>query len=211
MSDIVRFALILFLVNLIAASLLVGVYNLTHARIEELKTLSEKEAIREVMPSSIGEFLEPVEAEGKMGYIRVYKDKEKSILSGYIFTTRQYGYSSVIETMVGMAPDGRIIGIKILNQNETPGLGSRIVETFSGKTIFDAIKDIFSKEKKKTTFITPWFCEQFKGKRVEALVVVKTKTKDKIEAITGATISSKAVTDSIRKEAERILDVERKR
>lgn len=183
MAEIVRFTFILFLVNLIAASLLVGVNNLTHARIEELKRVSERESIKEVMPSSFGEFLESVE-EGVLSYIRVYKDKNKSILSGYIFTVKQYGYSSIIETMVGMDKDGRILGIKILSHNETPGLGAKISE-----------KGFFG---------------QFRNKPFKDLVVVKTKTKDKIEAVTGATISSSAVTDSIRKEAERILDVEGK-
>lgn len=209
MSNIIRLTLILFLVNLIAASILVGVYNLTNSRIEALKEASEKEAIGEVMPSSVGEFFESVEKEGA-SYIRVYKDEERSILSGYIFTTKQYGYSSVIETMVGMDKNGRIFGIKILDQNETPGLGARVVETFSGKTVFDAIKGIFSK-KKEAPVIKPWFCEQFKGKDINDLVVVKTKTNKNIEAITGATITSKAVTDSIKKEAQRILNVEQKR
>ncbi len=185
MSEIPRFTFILFLVNLVAASLLVGVNNLTSVRIEELKKVSERESIEEVMSASFGEFLEPVEEEGVLSYIRVYKDKNKSVFSGYIFTAKQYGYSSVIETIVGMEKDGKILGIKILSQSETPGLGAKIME--------------------KT------FYAQFKGKAIENLVVVKTKTKDKIEAITSATISSKAVTDSIRQEAQRILDVERKR
>lgn len=184
MSEILRFTFILFLVNLIAASLLVGVNNLTSARIEELKKISERESIKEVMPGSVGEFLEPVE-ERALSYTRVYKDKNKSILSGYIFTVKQYGYSSIIETMVGMDKEGRLLGIKILSHNETPGLGTKI----SNKSFF----------------------EQFKGKAIEDLVIVKTKTKDKIEAITGATISSRAVTDSVRKEVKRILDAEQKR
>ncbi len=185
MSEIVRYTFILFLVNLVASSLLVGVNNLTSVRIEELKKISERESIKEVMSSSVGEFLEPVEEGGVLEYIRVYKDKDKRELSGYIFTAKQYGYSSVIETMVGMDKEGRILGIKILSHNETPGLGAKIAE-------------------KK-------FHEQFKDKTIGNLIVVKTKTKDKIEAITGATISSRAVTDSIKKEAQRILDVERKR
>ena len=69
-----------------------------------------------------------------------------------------------------------ITGIKVASQQETPGLGTRIEELRRGE-----------KE--------PWFQSQFRGKGAEAAIkLVRGGGPDGIEAITGATISSRAVT-----------------
>ncbi len=57
---------------------------------------------------------------------------------GYIFEASEYGYSSEIMLLVGMDADGAIRGVRILEQQETPGLGTKITE--------------------------PWFTDQFVGK-----------------------------------------------
>ena len=85
--------------------------------------------------------------------------------------------------------------IKILSQNETPGLGSKIIEVEQDETIWSAL----SQEKKEEAAVPkPWFQEQFRGENIDSL--------DQIETITGATISSTGVIDSIREKAEIILE-----
>jgi electron transport complex protein RnfG len=73
------------------------------------------------------------------------------------------------------------VAINVLTTKETPGLGDKI------------------KEDK--------FRNQYKGKGVENLEIVKTPTEEKIQAITGATISSKAVTDGVREAIEELKKV----
>ena len=69
----------------------------------------------------------------------------------------------------------------MLHHAETPGLGDEIQKDY--------------------------FKNQFKGKSIDNLVVVKTETPDKIQAITGATISSRAVTeDGVRKGVEMLKE-----
>ena len=100
--------------------------------------------------------------------------------------------------MVGITEDGTIQGIKILSQNETPGLGTKIIEVESDKTIWS----VLSKESTEAISVEipkPWFQEQFKRKNVRNL--------DEIEIITGATTSSETVIDSIKEKAEQILEV----
>ncbi|MCK5426530.1 MAG: FMN-binding protein, partial [Thermodesulfovibrionia bacterium] len=71
--------------------------------------------------------------------------------------------------------------ITILAHAETPGLGDEIEEDY--------------------------FLSQFEGKRADNLVVIKGETEDKIEAISGATISSRAVTeDGVRKGVEMLRE-----
>ena len=200
-NNILHFALVLFLVNLIATSLLAGVYFVTRPVIERQTEISRQEALREVMPDSMGDRIVPVEMGKEICYWKVYKGLSNEP-TGYIFTAKRYGYSSTIETMVGMSKDGIITGVKILSQNETPGLGARIVEVLSNRNILSAIKDLFSKNKTQHTLISkPYFTEQFKGRDIKDLSL------SGIDAITGATISSRAVVDSIKEKGMEILNV----
>jgi len=103
----------------------------------------------------------------------------------------------------------RITGIKILAQKETPGMGAKIEEVKVQKSLWQAIKELFTKEQRVQEIPDkPWFCAQFKGKKIGELIVVKTPTEKNIQAITGATISSEALTDSVREKAKEILQYE---
>lgn len=99
-------------------------------------------------------------------------------LVGFIISCLAEGYAGEFWVMVGVDKDFKIKEINILANRETPGLGSKIQE--------DSFKG------------------QFKGKGIENLEVVKTQTLDKIEVITGATISSKAVTEAAREGLEEL-------
>lgn len=200
MNNLSRFVLVLFLVNLAAAAILAGVYTVTRPKIEAQKKMAEAKALKEVMPESVGNRLEKVE-DGDVEYWKVFKD-ENYRPSGYVFIAKKYGYSSVIETMVGMKRDGSITGARILNQNETPGLGAKIVEILSDKTLKSALKGLLSRKKEPEKKILPYFTEQFKGANVKNIDI------SDIDAITGATISSKAVVESIREKGSEILNAE---
>ena len=201
MNNILKFVIVLFLVNLVAASILSGVYNVTKPRIEEQERLVEEEALRHVMPEETGDRFEAVKEDGDVKYWRVFRGSSDTV-RGYVFIGKKYGYSSVIETMVGMKKDGTITGVRVLNHNETPGLGAKIIEVASTKTVLKAFKSIFSKEKKAEKEISPYFTAQFKGVNIRRVEL----SKDGIHAITGATISSKAVVDSIVSEGLEILN-----
>ena len=199
MKNILRFTLVLFIVNLVAASILAGVYYITKPKIELQEKLLREEALTKVMPESVGDRLEPVEDNSEIRYWRVFKGSDTRA-RGYVFIAKKYGYSSVIETIVGMKIDGTITGVKVLNQNETPGLGAKIVEVASNKTVLKAIKEIFSKEKKAQKKLMPYFTEQFTDRNIKRIDA------SNIDAITGATISSKAVVDSIKEKGTEILN-----
>ena len=118
------------------------------------------------------------------------------------------GYGDVIRLMVGIAPDKTIKGIYILDHKETPGLGARIREEKVTKTWVSMIAGLFGgsagegeapgREKKKgKERKIYWFQEQYRGKALNQLTVrkdVTTPGDDYIMAITGATITSEAVT-----------------
>lgn len=201
MKIILKFAFILFLVNLIAASILAITYNLTKSGIEKQEDLIKEEALQQVMPEKIGDRVEPVKKDGIIKYWKVFKGDNKQA-QGYIYVAKKYGYSSMIETMVGIKKDGTIAGVKVLSQNETPGLGAKIVEIVSNRTLFSFLKEIFAKEKQHEETISPYFTEQFINRNVKELEL----SKGGIHAITGATISSRAVLDSIKLDGSKVLD-----
>jgi len=200
---ILKFAFILFLVNLIAASILAVTYNFTKSRIEKQENLIKEEALKHVMPEKIGDRIEPVKKDGIIKYWKVFKG-DNAQAQGYIYVAKKYGYSSVIETMVGIKKDGTITGVRVLSQNETPGLGAKIIEIVSNRTLFNSLKGIFTKEKRPEAekAISPYFTEQFTNRNVKELEL----SRGGIQAITGATISSRAVLDSIKLDGLKMMD-----
>lgn len=104
----------------------------------------------------------------KDGYYEAY-DKDRKLI-GRVLKVEAPGYSSIINALVGIDLYNKVTGIDVVSQQETPGLGANIE------------KDSFLK--------------QFIGKTKEDLRIEKDG--GKIDAITGATISSRAITDGVR-------------
>jgi electron transport complex protein RnfG len=154
----------------------------------------------EVLPTEGGEYFEETVTDSMLDgrqfvYHTAYASEARDVVRGYTFTAYGKGYSSTIETIVGMVPDGSISGIKIVDQKETPGLGAKVQEVASQNTLWAVIGGNAVDE----TGTLPWFQEQYKFLRAADLVVVKSAGEDGILAITGATISSDAVTESVRR------------
>ena len=188
MKELTRYGLILALICAAASAALAAVNALTRPKIIAQLKLEEENSLKEVLPQGV-KFV-PVKSAADVLYYKVYNQEDQLI--GLAFKAQGKGYSSTVETMVGMDKDGSINAIKVLNQNETPGLGARIVEIRDDNTIWDLLRG----KKNKKTEMQPWFQEQFKGKKPDNL--------KEIQAITGATISSKAVIDSVQKKAQEV-------
>jgi len=123
MKDTARFTMVLFLICLCAAILLGAVHAITEPRIEKTRQEQEEAAIKEVAFGA--QQIEKAEKEGFI-YYRALDNQNKLI--AYIFTCEAKGYSSVIRAVVGVDPGGKIMAVKILEQNETPGIGSQITQ-----------------------------------------------------------------------------------
>ena len=139
---------------------------------------------------------------------KVYKAAgEGDALIGYAALGEAQGYSSTIKVIVGLDPELKeVLGIKVLFQQETPGLGTRIIEVATTKTLWN----MFFGEKAavpEEVSLTPWFQEQFRDKALNQLTVVRESDPTKIQAITGATISTKAVVASVENGVKKIKAV----
>jgi len=184
MKKAIRIILVLSVVGLISGASLVFVYKYAAPLIAENQKEETKKAIFNVLPGAAS--YEEVKKKGVDVYL--VKDKDGKEL-GYAFEAEGNGYQGKIKLMVGIQSDlTTLTGIEVLESQETPGLGQEID---SGN-----------------------FKKQFEGlKASPGIEYVKGKKPDKpnqIEAITGATISSKAVVNIISKEIEDIREALKK-
>jgi Na+-translocating ferredoxin:NAD+ oxidoreductase subunit G len=103
---------------------------------------------------------------------RVWEARAQGQPVGVVLQAETPGYSGQIRMMFGVGPDGTLTGFKVLSHTETPGLGAKIT--------------------------TPEFCNQFKNKSLAQLVLrQENPDQGQIDAITAATISSRAVTKAV--------------
>ncbi len=164
MLKILKLACTLAVVCTISAGLLAYVYALTAPRIEANAKSAFEKSLREVLPEADAF----TEASGKVGQSGVYEASAGGKVIGAALAVSPRGYSGSIDLLVGVGTDLTVRGVKVLNQRETPGLGTNILK--------------------------PAFLRQFVGKRIgDAL-----EPKKDVDAITGATISTRGVCDGVR-------------
>ncbi len=188
-NNYIKYAATLAIICLAASGFLGVVYNMTKPKILYQQALEEQSSLKEVFPKA--DTFEPVKKGEDIFYYKAL-DAEKNVL-GFAFKASRKGYSSDIVTMVGMDKEGVITDIKILSQNETPGLGSRITEVIQKNTLMN----ILLRKAKIAAPGRPWFQEQFSDKKVDEL--------SSVDTITGATITSRAVIDSVQEKAKEIM------
>jgi electron transport complex protein RnfG len=172
----------------VASALSLGfLYLATKEKIEgETKKVIE-ESLARVLPDADPQEFEKVDTKTKDGKAFVYYkayDKEKNLI-GYAATGKAKGYSSEIVVMIGVDNElKKFKGLKVLVQQETPGLGTQCQEEKVDKKLWAPMDDPGKPQ---------CWTDQFAGKEIEGLKVVKEKNDKDIVAITGATITSKAV------------------
>ncbi len=167
-KDIFKITLNLVIIYLIGGFILAFVYANASPKIFRNNEEAEKKALKMLMPDA--------DVNEKLGEWSIHDKHAKYFISkkggdtiGYIIQSFGKGYSSYINTFIAVDKDFTVQKINVLSHAETPGLGDEIDS--------DSFKN------------------QFKGKTIEHLKVIKGETKEDIQAISGATISSRAVTE----------------
>lgn len=172
MKDIFRLGAILFVICAVASLMLSLTNNITAPVIEQRNIQANNESRQEVLQVA-EEFSEVKDVKGDL-IEEVYQGTKGGEVVGYTIKTTPKGYGGKVEVMVGISNDGKISGVKIGNHTETPGLGSKSAD--------------------------PSFKDQYNGKSTKTpLNVVKgnASNENDIVAISGATITSKAVTAGV--------------
>ena len=177
MSYIFKLAGILALITVIAAGALSAVNSVTKPVIEAYMKTQQVQAREQVLPEAAQGVYALRDPTSDVPCYVGYAQPDSTQPVGYVFTAYGKGYSSTIQMVVGVDLRGTLTGISVISQQETPGLGAKIEEVLYGES--DA-----------------WFQRQFKGK--SAFNIALKKYGGEIDAVTGATISSRAATEGIK-------------
>ena len=164
----------LLVITAVSGGLLGLIFSLTNPKIEEEKAKKNAAAIAEVLGTDENTTLDTVSIDG-LFYNLAY-DAQSNLLGAAVKTYSDAGFSGRIELMVGLLADGTINKISVLSQSETPGLGANMVQ--------------------------PKFKDQFDGKNPASFNLTVSKDGGDVDAITAATISSRAFSEAVRKACE---------
>ncbi len=120
--------------------------------------------------------------------------KEGSLLGFVAQSSSSKGFGGDVTVMLSMSPAGLIQNVIVVKHNETPGLGTVVTDRVLKKSIFD----LFSGSKAKEGALPPnSVLDSFRDLSVDSAPWTVRKDGGKIESVTGATISSRAVTDAV--------------
>lgn len=163
-SNFKNMVLVLTIISLIAAGVLGAVYTVTEEPIAIAKAEKQQAAIQQVLND-----FDRLEDETVNGLL-VHKAYQGDAFVGAAVESETNGFGGKIKIMVGFDKEGNIIDYAILQQSETPGLGTKMVDWF--------------KTNKNN--------QNIKGKNPEKNKLTVTKDGGEVDAITAATISSRA-------------------
>ena len=163
----------LFVICIVSGGVLGVVYNATKEPIAAAETAKKTEAIKNVLP----EFNELKETmvmsaleDVEIPFYLAY-DADNNFIGAAVETFTNKGFSGNISLMVGILADGTLKNISVLQHAETPGLGSKMTE--------------------------PTFKDQFNDKKADSFNIKVKKDGGDVDAITAATISSRAFCDAV--------------
>lgn len=174
-STLIQLVISLSVIAIVAGVALAAVYSVTKEPIAAVQLEKKNNAIKQVLPGF----------EGRINEIKLKPDDGKDSMTVYMAYQGSLFYGAAVESYTDMAFSGRfsimvgfdttgvITGSEVLQMNETPGLGDKI----------DKSKHDFSL--------------QYNGKNPATVNMKVSKDGGEIDAITAATISSRAFSDAV--------------
>ena len=164
---ILRLSLTLFVIAGVIACLLAGVNAITEPRIAQAREERTRKALLAVLPN--GDNLQKVPFTDGTGLVQELYQSD----GGYAVLVAPNGFDGPVSMMVGVSRDGKVLGLSVISTTDTPGLGA-VAGASSSKG--------------------QAFREQFIG---QSGVLAVTKDGGSIDALTGATITSRGVTAGV--------------
>ena len=179
-STLFNMVAVLFAVTLIASAGVGAVNMLTADAIAEAKALATTAAVKNVLPEF--DTTEDWEQTIDDMPIKVYKAIAADAVVGYaIESMTKNGFGGAIRLMVGFSTEGKILNVNVLEQKETPGLGTKMCD--EGNVLFASIKD---QDPAQMQFFVK-------------------KDGGDLDALTAATISSRAYYEAVKRAHEAFL------
>lgn len=174
-NNILKPGIVLLIITTIAAICLGFVNNITLKPIAAQIEKTTNEAMSKILPSAStfksAEDYTPTDSSNVKAYSIGYEKGEDTPIVGYAVSVVSKGYGGELSIMVGISNEGVIQGVTLISHSETPGLGANAD--------------------------SEWI-NQYKDKSGELSVTKSASSSEsEIQAITSATITSKAITDAV--------------
>ncbi len=176
MHNIIRMVVTLFAISVICSAILGVVNAVTKDKIAEIEAETQAAAMRAVLPDAetfqdvSAALSESFRTENAVSGIYEAASADGSV-AGYAVMAAPRGFGGEIVMIVGVNPEGTVTGVVITEMSETAGLGAKADD--------------------------PAFLSQYAGKNGSLSVVKGEAGDNQISAITGATVTSRAVTAGV--------------
>ena len=203
-ANSVRMILTMGGIGLLSGILIVLTFQWTFPTIKRNKAIALERAIFEVVPGAqtkavfklVGTSLQPLEGEDERAikYYACY-DADRRLV-GVALEAQGQGFQDVLRVLYGYSPRKHgVVGLKVLESKETPGLGDKIETDPDFRANFETLDVTLDEEKTRVSHPI----EMVKhGKKTEPW---------QVEAITGATISSRAIANILRESTAKSVPV----
>ena len=177
-STLFNMVAVLFTITLITSAGVGVVNRITEEPIARAKAAAVVEALNKVLPPFETTVTDSLTIDGLPITVYTATDAAGDVAGYAVQTATKNGFSGMIRMMVGFAPDGEVVNIDVLEQNETPGLGTKMAD--EDNPLLGSIR----------------------GKRLETMRLVDgrhavVKDGGDVDALTAATISSRAYCDAV--------------
>ena len=162
----------------LAAALLMLGYNSTYEPIAQRQADDLLESLSQVLPDSLHDnnLLDNAiiinDSNGKP--LTIYRAMKEQHITGFAYRATAQGYAGEIDLMLGVRPDGELIGVRVLAHAETPGLGDKIEKDksnwilgFNGRSLSNTSESEWHVKKDGGRF------DQFSGATITPRGVVK--------------------------------------
>jgi len=176
-DSIWRLVIVLTCISLLAALALTGVYALTKGPIEQGQREKKEKALQAVLPDYEGTVRDTVivDADNEEIPVHLAIGKDGELCGAGIETYTKKAFAGRFDLMVGFDAEGTIVNTEVIKAGETPGLGDKI-----------------NKDKSE-------FAMQFNHQNPADFQLVVKKDGGDVDAITAATISSRAYCDAVQR------------
>ena len=140
---------------------------------EDLAASLEQVIPQDLHDNDLAAALRPI-ADAEAGTVAVHVAAKAGTVTGLAYEMAEPGYSGLIRVLIGIAPDGTLLGVRVLSHTETPGLGDKIevakddwILGFSGKSLSDPTPENWKVQRDGGVF------DQFSGATITPRAVVK--------------------------------------
>ena len=171
-SSLKNMVLVLFTITLLSSAAVGGVYMLTKEPIAQAKVAAVNNALKQVLPEYEATTSQDIEVNTLPIKVHTATVADKAV--GYaVESNSKNGFGGEVRLMVGFDTEGTILNINVLEQKETPGLGTKMAD--EGNVLLASLKD----------------------KNAAQINMTVKKDGGDIDALTAATISSRAYAEAV--------------